>query len=304
MQRKACFAIALMPILAACATSRPSSVSQSENTRLAVSAPGPMQFAGSGDPEAQRLIGQMEDDWGRATLRSDSATIGGMIAGEYFSATRDTVENRAETLRDFGTVDPNITGLTNEDSARIVRVYNNDAAVVMAIGRTSSRNNKTGEETRYVARYVETWIRRDGRWQVVAGAYQDLPVPKATLTQQLMRAEQDYREMFDKRDSPVFQRLVADSVTFASGTGPVETKAQLWDDVQASDFRTNVVHVDRAYVSGTGDVGVVNGTIDRTLKDGSTVHLRYANTWVYRGGAWILLARQLVPETTRGPSSH
>jgi ketosteroid isomerase-like protein len=300
MQSKACFSLVVLVILAACATSHSSSVDQNGNTRSSASAPGTRRLSGSGDPEAQRLIGQMEDDWGKATLKSDSATIGRMIADEYFSATRDTVENRSETVGGFGTVDPTMTTVMNQDSDRIVRVYNNDAAVVMAIGRVTNRNNKTGEDSRYVSRYVETWIRRNGRWQVVAGAYEDLPVAKATLTQQLMRAEQDYRDMFNSRDSVAFQRLVADSVTFASGTEPIETKAQLWDDVKASDFRTNVIHVDRAYVSGTGDVGVVNGTIDRTLKDGSVVHLRYANTWVYRG-AWFLLARQLVPATTRGP---
>jgi ketosteroid isomerase-like protein len=297
MRSSACSSLVATIVLAACATAGPASGGHSETTSAISSAPGPHRFSGSGDPEVQRMIGQMEDDWGKATLQSDSATIGRMIADEYFSATRDTVENREETVRGFGTVDPTITTVTNQDSDRIVRVYNNDAAVVMAVGRVTNRNNKTGENFRYVSRYVETWIRRNGSWQVVAGAYEDLPVLKATLTQQLMRAEQDYREMFNNRDSVAFQRLVADSVTFASGTEPVETKAQLWEDVKASDFRTNVVHVDRAYVSGAGDVGVVNGTIDRTSRGGSTLHLRYANTWVYRGGAWFLLARQLVSAT-------
>ena len=219
-----------------------------------------------------------------------------MIAEEYFSATRDTVENRAEILRDFGTIDPNVTQLYNADSDRVVRVYD-DAAVVVAIGRTSGRDNKTGVESRYISRYLETWIRRNGKWQVVAGAYEDLPLPRATLRQELLRAEEDFSDMLEKRDPLAFQRLVADSVTFASGTDSVESKPQLWREIKESDVRTNAIHVDRGYVSGTGVVGVVNGTIDRTLKDGSVVHLRYANTWVYRG-AWILLARQLVPPTT------
>ena len=293
----ACSRLVAVLVFAACATTRTGrSVAQSETAQSMASGPGPRGLSGSGDPEAQRLIGQMEDDWGKATLRSDSATIGRMIADEYFSATRDTVENRVETLRDFGTIDPNVTQLYNADSSRIVRVYN-DAAVVMAIGRTGGRDNKTGVESHYMARYVETWIRRNGRWQVVAGAYEDLPLPRATLRQQLLRAEQDYSDMLNKRDSLAFQRLVADSVTFASGTDSVESKPQLWRDIKESEVRTNVFHVDRAYVNGTGVVGVTNGTVDRTLKDGSPVHLRYANTWVYRG-TWILLARQLVPSTT------
>jgi ketosteroid isomerase-like protein len=296
MRSMACSSLVVVLMLNACATTRPTSVGQSEPVRSISGEPRPRGLSGSGDPEAQRLIGQMEDDWGKATLRSDSATIGRMIAEDYFSATRDTVENRAETLRDFGTIDPNVTQLYNADSSRVVRVYN-DAAVVMAIGRTGGRDNKTGVESRYMARYLETWIRRNGKWQVVAGAYEDLPLPRATLRQQLLRAEEDYSDMLKKRDSLAFQRLVADSVTFASGTDSVESKPQLWRDIKESDVRTNAIHVDRAYVSGTGVVGVANGTIDRTLKDGSVVHLRYANTWVYRG-SWILLARQLVPSTT------
>lgn len=297
MRRTPCSSLIVVLSLAACATTRPASLGQSENTRTPASTPGPVRFAGSGDPAAQRLIGQMEDDWGKATLKSDSATIGRMIADDYLYVSRDTVQNRAETLRDIGTVDPYSTPLYNADSSRIIRVYN-DAAVVMAIGRVGGRDKKTGEEFHVVNRYLETWVLRDGRWQVVAGAYQDLPLPRATLRQQLMHAEQDYSDMFRKRDSLAFQRLVADSVTVAAGTDSVETKSQLWDDVKGSDIRTNVIHVDRAYVSGNGVVGVVNGTIDRTQRDGSSLHLRYANTWVYRGGNWIPLARQLAPSMT------
>jgi hypothetical protein len=173
-----------------------------------------------------------------------------------------------------------------------VRVYG-DVAVVTAVGNSAARNNKNGLEYRTHTRYVETWIRRNGTWQVVSGGYLDLQPPKELMAEQLLRAEQGYTEMVNKRDSLAFNRLVSDSVTFATGTDSVETKAQLWSDIKGSELRTNVHRVDRAFV--TADVGTVNGTMDRSFEDGSRMHLRYTNTWVYWGGHWRLIARQLVP---------
>ena len=283
--------------LTACATTTPPAESRTTTRDMTSSVSIPTGLTGSGDPQVQQMLGHMEEQWGAAGMKCDTATIGRMIAPEFLAVNDDHIGDRAETLSCLAPDDPNFAPVSNTDSARVVRVYG-DAAVITAIGDNAVRDKKTGKTSHNIGRYTEFWVKRNGQWQAVAGAYQNAQLPKATLTQQLMRAEQDYSDIFNKRDSLAFQRIVADSVTFASGTEPVETKAQLWDDVKASDVRTNVIHVDRAYVSGNGVVGVVNGTIDRTLKNGSALHLRYANTWVYRGGTWFLLARQLVPATT------
>jgi hypothetical protein len=240
----------------------------------------------------QQLLAQNEIRWAKAAAQFDTATIGRMIAPDYISVNSDQIFDRTETLVPFGIRDSNFTQLYSPDSGITVRAYG-DAAVVTAIGNGAVRNNRTGEVSHSLGRYVETWIRRNGQWQVVAGSYQNLQLPKPLLMQQLMRAEQDYGDMFKKRDSLAFQRLIADSVIVALDTSAVETKPELWLDVKGSEVRTNVIRVDRAYVSG-GDVGVVIGTIDRTQNDGTALHFRYANTWVYRGGSWRLLSRQIV----------
>jgi hypothetical protein len=280
--------------LGACATSHPAQMGQVNSPNTAFDGTRSGGLAGSGDPAVQRLLAQMEEQWARAAVRSDSSTIGRMVAPEYFSVGRDGVADRAQVLSDFASSNPDFTQLNAQDSGVVVRVYG-DMAVVTAIGNNAVRSNKNGLEYRNQSRYVETWIRRDGAWQVVAGAYPDMQWSKETMTPRLLRAEQDYADMVNKRDTLAFERLVSDSITFASGTDSVETKAQLWKDIKSSQLRTNVHHVDRAYVSA--DVGTVNGTIDRTFKDGSTMRLRYADTWVNWGGNWRLIARQLVPAT-------
>ena len=292
MRGRTCCVIAMAVTLAACATSRPGTVGQVNSANASPDGAGSAGITGSGDPAVQQLITHMEEEWARASARSDSATIGRMIAAEYFSVNRDGVEDRTQILNEFGTTNSDFTQLYSPDSAMTVRVYG-DVAVVTAVGNSAARNNTNGLEYRTHTRYVETWIRRNGTWQVVAGGYLDLQPPKELLVQQLLRAEQGYTDMVNKRDSLAFNRLVSDSVTFATGTDSVETKAQLWSDIKGSELRTNVHRVDRAFV--TADVGTVNGTMDRSFEDGSRMHLRYTDTWVYWGGHWRLIARQLVP---------
>jgi ketosteroid isomerase-like protein len=292
MRAKTCSVVAMTVALASCATSRPAKVGPANSPNASSDGGGSAGLTGSGDPAVQQLIVRMEEEWARASARSDSSTIGRMIAAEYFSVNSDGVENRTQILNEFGTTNSEFTQLYSPDSAMIVRVYG-DMAVVTAIGNSAARNNKNGLEYRTNVRYVETWIRREGTWQVVAGAYQGLLPPKEILIAQLLRAEQGYSQVFAQRDSLAFDRLVSDSVIFAPGADPVETKVQLWGDIKGSEHRTNDHHVDRAFV--TADVGTVNGTINRSFKDGSRIHLRYADTWVYWGGHWRLIARQLVP---------
>jgi hypothetical protein len=292
MRSTTCSSLGVLIVLAACATTRPSSVDQGSTSNAPASAVGPLGISGSGDPQVQQLLAQNEIRWAQAAAQFDTATIGRMIAPDYISVNSDQIFDRTETLVPFGIRDSNFTQLYSPDSGITVRAYG-DAAVVTAIGNGAVRNNRTGEVSHSLGRYVETWIRRNGQWQVVAGSYQNLQLPKPLLMQQLMRAEQDYGDMFKKRDSLAFQRLIADSVIVALDTSAVETKPELWLDVKGSEVRTNVIRVDRAYVSG-GDVGVVIGTIDRTQNDGTALHFRYANTWVYRGGSWRLLSRQIV----------
>lgn len=292
MRATGTFVILCAATLAGCATNRPAAVGPPTPAPASV-AVSEASLAGSGDPAVQQLIARMEDEWGRAADKLDSATIGRMTAADYFSAASSRLALRGEILDEFGTPNPNLTQLGYfPDSAVTVRVYN-DAAVVTAIGRSEARNNRNGVVFHLRSRYVETWVRRDGKWKVVAGAYLDAPLPKEILLAQLLEVEQQYSDMLNNRDSVVFNRLVSDSVTFATGTDSVEAKPQLWADIKESDIRTNVHQVDRAFV--TADVGTVNGTIKRGLKDGTSMHIRYTNTWVYFGGHWRLIARQLVP---------
>ena len=57
-----------------------------------------------------------------------------------------------------------------------IRIYGNGTvAAVTALGSwTVEKGERTGQ---FSGRYTETWVKRDGQWQAVAGHYSDVPSP-------------------------------------------------------------------------------------------------------------------------------
>jgi ketosteroid isomerase-like protein len=275
--------------LTACATTTPPVQSGTSTGEVTKSVPAQLGLTGSGDPQVQQLLGQLEDQASSAALKCDTAAIGRTVAPEYFAVNNDHIGDRGEALSCFAQGDPRFVPMSNTDSARAVRVYG-DAAVITAITDFAFRDKQTGETAHNLTRYTEFWVKRNGQWQLVGGAYQDAQQPRAFLTQQLLQAEESYAAMVNQKDSTAFNRLVIDSLVFDAGTDQISTKSQLWSAISNADFRMTQ-HVVRTFVRG--DAAVVNGTIERAMRDGSTVHLRYSDTWLFRSGKWRLVSRQL-----------
>jgi ketosteroid isomerase-like protein len=275
--------------LAACATTTPPTTSRTSAGDVTRSVPSQSGLSGLGDPQVQQMLGQMEDQAAVAELKCDTATVGRMVAPEYFAVNNDHIGDRSEALSCFAQGDPRFVPMSNTDSARVVRVYG-DAAVITAIADNAFRDNQTGETAHNLTRYTEFWAKQNGQWKLVGGAYQEAQQPRALLSQQLIQAEDSYAEMVNQKDSAAFNRLVIDSLVFDAGTDQISTKSQLWSAISRADFHLTQ-HVDRTFVRG--DAAVVNGTNERAMKDGSTVHLRYSDTWLFRSGKWRLISRQL-----------
>jgi hypothetical protein len=94
------------------------------------------------DAAGRQAVSQLEDEWARAIETHDTAFLARVVAPE--------------------------------DQDRQVRVYGNGmVAVVTALGSwTVEKGERPGQ---YSGRYTETWVKRDGQWQAVAGHYSDVP---------------------------------------------------------------------------------------------------------------------------------
>ena len=118
----------------------------------------------------QKEILHLEDTITKAWLKHDTATIGSIVADDFQSwSFKGARRGKADLLR---TVEKNTESNTKVDNA-VVRVYG-DAAVYTA-RITDSVTRPNGETFTTKTCVTEIYIRRSGRWQLVASHESLLP---------------------------------------------------------------------------------------------------------------------------------
>jgi ketosteroid isomerase-like protein len=131
--------------------------------------PGVASTSGA-EAEIRRLE---EVEWAAAVRRKDRAWFDRHLADELVMTTGRTgrVTTKAEEIADIlaqeGGGDDQVTDLR-------VRAYGNTAIATFRLTATGSDRN--GPYTR-TARYTESWIHRDGRWQLAASHSSLIPSP-------------------------------------------------------------------------------------------------------------------------------
>jgi ketosteroid isomerase-like protein len=113
----------------------------------------------------QELI-KLENDWSNASVKRDAAVLGRLLADDWTNIDPDgTVVTKTQFLADHKSgVDVVSSAVADEMK---VRVYG-DAAVVL--GRWTGKEQYKGKDVSGQYRFIDTWIKKDGRWQCVATA--------------------------------------------------------------------------------------------------------------------------------------
>ena len=113
----------------------------------------------------QELI-KLENDWNNALVKRDVAALSRIVADDWtFIDDEGTVITKAQSLANLKSGEDAFTSAVGDEWK--VRVYG-DAAVVL--GRWTVKEQYKGKDVSGQYRSVDTWIRRDGRWQCVASA--------------------------------------------------------------------------------------------------------------------------------------
>jgi ketosteroid isomerase-like protein len=111
----------------------------------------------------QELI-KLENEWADAWVKSDVAFFERIEADDYtYTACEGSVWTKAQDLALLKSGQDVITSWVLADMK--VRVYG-DAAVVT--GRTTVKETWKGKDVSGQYRYTDTWVKRAGRWQLVA----------------------------------------------------------------------------------------------------------------------------------------
>jgi ketosteroid isomerase-like protein len=109
----------------------------------------------------ERTLLRLEDSWASALVRRDGATFRRLLADGFVYSENDRTSTREEVLRDIGA--ETVTAAHNED----MRVHRFGTTAVVT-GWLVVRGHGPGGPFDRRYRFTDTWVRRNGNWQIVA----------------------------------------------------------------------------------------------------------------------------------------
>src|SRR5258705_9313735 len=116
------------------------------------------------DTETRALL-RLEDEWASALVKRDSVVFNRLLAPGFVYTENDQMMDRAAVLHSVVAGSDTITAAHNEEMQ--VHRYGAVTAVVTGWLVVRGRNTSgTAFERRY--RFTDTWVKRGGRWQIVA----------------------------------------------------------------------------------------------------------------------------------------
>jgi Domain of unknown function (DUF4440) len=111
-----------------------------------------------------------------ATLQHDRKTMDAMLAKDFVLVlTHGDIVDRAAWLDDI--TDPQAHMEVNQTSNLSIHHYNGDAAVV--IGILHLRYRESGKLTDVRMRFIDVWVKQDGRWKWASSQVAHFPDPKS-----------------------------------------------------------------------------------------------------------------------------
>lgn len=281
------------------------------------------------DPaQAEREVLQAEKERIQAVLHNDAAAISKLLGPEFIITDNEgRTHDRAEEISLYTNADRQT--LSWEPSEVRVRVYG-DSAVVTEIA--SVQDVLQGKRRDIQFRLTHLWIKRDGRWQVVArhgtkvaaaaianaasasdaksrARPDDTAQIKFDYTlrlgehpeesaQQLLQVEHDRLAALLRADFPAFEKFYTDDFTYAGPSG-FGNKAQYLADYKSGQSKfLSVNHADvRVRVYGHSAVITGSATITGRIRgeDRSGLPSRYTHIYIQQHGQWHMAAMQATP---------
>src|SRR6266699_1560196 len=118
----------------------------------------------------EQAIKQVDNERIQAQIHADAAALDRIYADDFIGiGPSGTVRTKPQVLADFTSHDLNFQSITT-DEVRI-RVYGN---TVVETGRSTMVGQDKGKVVPRDNRFTRVWVRRQGRWRLVANHYSTL----------------------------------------------------------------------------------------------------------------------------------
>jgi ketosteroid isomerase-like protein len=118
----------------------------------------------------ERAVLDLEEAWAKAVVKRDAATFKRLLAPGFTYTEDDRMQSGAELMRDIVSGSDTVTEARNEKLA--TQSYGNTMIVT---GWLVMRGRSGGKPFDRRYRFTDTWLKRDGQWQIIAA--QDYLVP-------------------------------------------------------------------------------------------------------------------------------
>ena len=114
----------------------------------------------------QELI-KLENDWNNALVKRDMAALNRIMADDWTTIVAEdgTIMTKSQFLANLKSGEDTYTSAVGDEWE--VRVYGN-AGVVLS--RFTAKEQFKGKDVSGQYRFIDTWIKKTGRWQCVASA--------------------------------------------------------------------------------------------------------------------------------------
>ena len=118
----------------------------------------------------EQVIRQLDHERIQAQIHADRVALDRIYADDFIGiGPSGTVRTKPQVLADFTSHDLNFQSITTDDVR--IRVYGNTA---VETGRTTTVGQDKGKVVPRDNRFTRVWIRRQGRWRLVANHYSTL----------------------------------------------------------------------------------------------------------------------------------
>ena len=114
-------------------------------------------------PAARADLLRLEDGWASALVRRDTGYFRRTLAPGFVYSEDARTFSRAEILQDLAGTTDTVTAAHNED----MKVHEFGTTAVVTGWLIVSGHGKSGAFRRRY-RFTDTWMRRSGRWQIIA----------------------------------------------------------------------------------------------------------------------------------------
>ena len=119
----------------------------------------------------QSTIFDLENEWTRAMVRRDTAAFRQLTSPDFVYTEDNVVMNQDQLINVIATSPDSVTWAGNED----MKLYDHSpAAIVTGILVVKAISKGKPVTNRY--RYTDTWLNRNGKWQVIGA--QDYLIPR------------------------------------------------------------------------------------------------------------------------------